>query len=216
MTDAMNLHNFPTAEGSGDARRHAAAAPQPADRDPRGDRPDHRDRRQRRPGRDRRPAARGAGRRPRSLDRHVGPGRQPDQDRLRPPLAARQRPQAQGNRCRGRPRHRRYRFPRRRRRTSRDRQADQFQARHHRLSDPGQQGLSGRRQRPQADVRRRRPRPYRDRHRLSDQGRARRALCRCPARQAFRPAGLDRHRQIDRRPRSSCTGSAIFRPKAIS
>ena len=63
---------------------------------------------------------------------------------------------------------------------------------------PGSQGLPGHRRRPEADVRRRRARPYRDRHRLSDQGRARRALCRRPARQAFRPARLDRHRQVDR------------------
>ena len=41
------------------------------------------------------------------------------------------------------------------------------------LPDPGQQGLSGLRRRSEADVRRRRARPYRDRHGLSDQGRAR-------------------------------------------
>ena len=135
----------------------------------------------------------------RSLDRDVGPGRQPDQDRLRAALAARQCPPAQGHRRRGRPHHCRDRFPGRGRRGPADRQIGQFQARHHFLSDPRQQGLPGLRRRSEADVRRRRARQYRDRHRLSDQGRARRALRRCPARQAFRLAGLDRHRQIDRR-----------------
>ena len=42
---------------------------------------------------------------------------------------------------------------------------------------------------------------YRDRHRLSDQGHPRRALCRRDARQAFRAARLDRHRQVDHAPR---------------
>ena len=80
-----------------------------------------------------------------------------------------------------------------------DRQAGQFQARHHLLSDPRQQGLSGLGRRSEADVRRRFERAYRDRHRLSDQGRARRAPRRFAARQAFRAARLDRHRQVDRR-----------------
>ena len=131
-------------------------------------------------------------------DRHVRPGRQPGQDRSRaaagcsPTSASLKVTDAEAGNVTAD-----IDFLGEGDEDPADRQAGQLQARHHRLSDPGQQGLSGRRRRSEADVRRRRARPYRDRHRLSDQGRARRALCRRPARQAFRPARLDRHRQVD-------------------
>ena len=201
MTDAMNLHSFPQRDDGrtppAPRRRRRAAAGLAATR---------------RSARSSRSAAAAPGSRS-SSRRLIELGRRPRSERspCRARSAARSRSPRAAAGCsptsarlkvtdaEAGARHRRDRLPRRGRRGPADRQAGQLQARHHLLSDPRQQGLSGLRRRSEADVRRRRARPYRDRHRLSDQGRARRALCRCPARQAFRAARLDRHRQVDRR-----------------
>ena len=218
MTDAMNLHNFPSRDdGAADGRRAHSRCADAAGAVARGDRPGRRGRRQRRRYRDR--ARRAAPSSPTiPIRRSPCPARSAARSRSRrPTLAARQRPQPRSHRRRSRRRHRRDRLPRRGRRGAADRQARSISAAASpRYPIPGSKAYPVDRRRSEADLRRRRARPYRDRHRLSDQGHARRALCRCDARQAFRAARLDRHRQIDRRRADPAPDLRHARPRAIS
>ena len=93
---------------------------------------------------------------------------------------------------------------------------EQFPPRRHPLSDPRQPDLSGQYRGHARHLRRRRQPAYRDRHRLSDRRHPRRALRRPDAVEAFRGAGIDRYRQVDRGQPDPPPHLASCRPRAIS
>ena len=133
----------------------------------------------------------------RSLDRHVGPGRQPDQDSRRQQLADRQRPHAARADDAGElVAH--VDFLGEGTRDSAGKMTN-FRRGVTRYPIPGAEVFPVTHRGHALDLRRERRAAYRDRHRLSDRRHPRRALRRPDARQAFRGAGIDRYRQVDQR-----------------
>ena len=132
--------------------------------------------------------------------RPVGPGRQPGQDQGRRRLAARQRPHpARPATTRQASSRRRSTSSARATRTTRPASMTNFRRGVTRYPIPGAESIRS----PTDDLKQifaaDERAAHRDRHRLPDQGHPRRALRRRHARQAFRAARLDRHRQVDLR-----------------